>query len=287
MKTTTKALWGGIVMMLLAMPAAAQQGVNPCHPNKCSPTAAPVAPIGQVASSTPVQQDVPVQDAPVVSGPAVAASDPKPEPKASSSRLAASQMADAISVGTKAKGDRLGLVLRDAGQGFMKAMHAASVGMNGYSSSAAPTSGFWLEAWTPLSWIEQMASNQAKIFKKLTEENITDEMQEDVFRVIVHPDTPSEVTAAGASGSSSVEHVVLRSEDRKIVIQPLSVTPFNEEAANAMGGKIVYQGVMAKFSMADLREVRHGNGEFFITVIGAGRENKDFKVKEKHFKSLK
>ena len=277
MKTTTKAVWGGIVMMLLGMPAAAQQGVNPCHPNKCTTAAADVAPLGAV---TQAQAPAPAQDA-AVSRPAADV------PAAAVQRHAVSDLANAVSVGTKAKGGRLGLVLRDSGQGFLKAMDAFSTGVNGYESGAAPTSGFWVEAWTPLSWIEQMASNQAKIFKTLTAENITDEMQEDVFRVIVHPDSPSEVTAAGAAGSSSVEHVVLRSEDKKMVIQPISTTPFTEEAANAMGGKIVYQGVMAKFSMADLREVRHANGEFYITVIGAGRENKDFKVKEKHFKSLK
>jgi hypothetical protein len=36
-----------------------------------------------------------------------------------------------------------------------------------------------------------------------------------------------------------------------------------------------------------LAAVRARSGEFFITVIGAGREEKNFKVKPKHFSSLR
>ena len=89
------------------------------------------------------------------------------------------------------------------------------------------------------------------------------------------------------AGTSSVEHVVLRSENRKVVIQPLSVEPFTEESSNAMGGKATFQGVQAKFPLDGLKEVRDGDGEFFITIIGAGHENKDFKVKSKHFGKLR
>jgi hypothetical protein len=50
---------------------------------------------------------------------------------------------------------------------------------------------------------------------------------------------------------------------------------------------VVFQGVMAQFSLAGLAAVRGGSGEFFITAIGAGREEKNFKVKPKHFSSLR
>jgi hypothetical protein len=55
----------------------------------------------------------------------------------------------------------------------------------------------------------------------------------------------------------------------------------------AEGAKVVFQGVMAQFSLAGLAAVRGGSGEFFITAIGAGREEKNFKVKPKHFSSLR
>ena len=268
------------VMVMVGMAGGtlgAQTGVNPCHPNKCRATAVASEPrqfatVAAVSSSTTGEASV--------AGPAEPAANTK-------AALMSEEVETAISVGTKAKGGQRGLVLRDSGQGFLRAMDAFSTGVNGYKSGASATTGYWLEAWTPLSWIEQMASNHAKQFKHLTAENITDEMQEDVFRVIVHPDTPTEVTARGNAGSSSVEHVVLRSENRETVIQPLSTEPFTEESANAMGGKVEHQGVLAKFRMSDLKEVRHGDGEFFITIVGTGNENKDFKVKSKHFKSLK
>ena len=200
--------------------------------------------------------------------------------------LAPQDVTLAVSAGNKAKGGQRGLVLRDSGQGFLKAMAAMDKGLNGHTSST-PSSGFWLEAWTPLSWIEQLASNSAKQFRPLTIEGVTPEMQEAVFRVVVHPDSPTQVSANGMAGTSSVEHVVLRSENKQIVIQPLSVESFTEEAANAMGGKATFQGVIAKFPLDGLREVRGGDGEFFITVIGVDRENKDFKVKSKHFSKLR
>jgi hypothetical protein len=194
----------------------------------------------------------------------------------------------ALAIGAAAKGGRRGLVLRDTGQGVMQAMTAFSNAYGSGSRQAEPSSGFWVEAWTPLSWVEQQSSNAAKQYRTLTTGNVAEEaMLEPVFRVVVHPDTPNEVSRAGMSGTSSVEHVVLRSQDRKIVIQPLSLEPFNEEAQNAMGAKVVFQGVMAQFSLAGLATVRGVSGEFFITVIGAGREEKNFKVKPKHFSSLR
>jgi hypothetical protein len=194
----------------------------------------------------------------------------------------------ALTIGAAAKGGRRGLVLRDTGQGIMQAMTAFSNAYGNGPRQAEPSSGFWVEAWTPLSWVEQQSSNAAKQYRSLTTGNVAEEaMLEPVFRVVVHPDKPNEVSRAGMSGTSSVEHVVLRSQDRKIVIQPLSLEPFNEEAQNAMGAKVVFQGVMAQFSLAGLATVRGGSGEFFITVIGAGREEKNFKVKPKHFSSLR
>jgi len=194
----------------------------------------------------------------------------------------------ALTIGAAAKGGRRGLVLRDTGQGFMQAMTAFSNAYGSGPRQAEPSSGFWVEAWTPLSWVEQQSSNAAKQYRNLTRAAVAEEgMLDPVFRVIVHPDTPNEVSRPGMSGTSSVEHVVLRSQDRKIVIQPLSLEPFNEEAQNAFGAKVVFQGVMAQFSLAGLAAVRGGSGEFFITVIGAGREEKNFKVKPKHFSSLR
>ena len=45
--------------------------------------------------------------------------------------------------------------------------------------------------------------------------------------------------------------------------------------------------LQALFSLDDFRRLRGSNDqEFFITVIGAFGEEKDFKVKKKHFEHL-
>lgn len=210
---------------------------------------------------------------------------------AADTTLTNDQIADAIAVGLKAKGKHQGLILKDSGQGFMNALTQAANDMNryNYNRTTIGSTGFWLEAFTPLTWIQQLASAASKEYRTMTPEDVTDTHREDVFRVLAHPDTPNEVTAKGMVGSSGVQHVVLRSGNREVVIQPLKKTDFTEDAANAMGAKFTYGGVVATFPMEGLRELRgpKGDREFFITVIGSTGEEKNFKVKQKHFSELK
>ena len=212
--------------------------------------------------------------------------EPAPPEAVATLTFAPGQLETAIAIGTKAKGGRRGLVLRDTGQAWAQALTAFGNGMNG-TRNAMPSTGFWLEAWTPLSWIEQQASNAAKRYLAFTEANVDDAMRAPVFRVVVHPDTPNEVTARGMVGTSSVEHVVIRSVQKTLVVQPLSVEPFVEDAQNAMGAKVAFQGVIATFPLEGLTEVRGRTGEFFITVIGNAGEEKNFRVKQKHFGNLR
>lgn len=185
-------------------------------------------------------------------------------------------IAVALATGTKAKGKPQGLVLRDSAQGFMAAM-----------SETGGSSGFWVELFTPTTWVMQQASNAAKKYQVL-KAPLAPELLEPVLRVIAHPDTPSHVTSSGMAGTASVEHVILRDEQKRVVIQPTWTEPFNEDVSNAMGGKAAFTGLNAKFPV-DLREIRgpKGDSEFFITIVGATQEEKNFKVKDKHFKDLK
>jgi hypothetical protein len=86
-------------------------------------------------------------------------------------------------------------------------------------------------------------------------------------------------------GASSVQHVVLRDEGQKIVIQPVFKEALVQEVSNAMGGKATFQGLLAKFPLDALPEIRGRNGdeEFYVTVVGSTGEEKNFKVKRKHF----
>lgn len=103
--------------------------------------------------------------------------------------------------------------------------------------------------------------------------------------MIVNPDTPTIVTGSGMVGASSVQHVVLRDEGQKIVIQPVFKEALVQEVSNAMGGKATFQGLLAKFPLDALPEIRGRNGdeEFYVTVVGSTGEEKNFKVKRKHF----
>jgi hypothetical protein len=189
----------------------------------------------------------------------------------------------AIATGLKDKGRNHALDLQDSGKSFMAAMSRLDTSGNSAPSSA----GFSLQIYTPISWIEQQAANAAKEYRSFAASDVTDDMRESVLRVIVNPDTPTQVTAEGMRGTQSVSHVVLRDESKAIVVQPTFKEPFTKEVSNAMGGKAVYQGVLVKFPLDAVKELRGKNGdrEFFVTVIGDNKE-RDFKVKKKHFERL-
>jgi hypothetical protein len=150
---------------------------------------------------------------------------------------------------------------------------------NAYNKSGTNT-GFSVRVYTPKTWVEQLASNAAKEYRPFTVADITEEMLEPVLRVIVYPDKPTSVGFGSTNGTSSAEHVVLRDENKKTVVQPISKEPFSDRAD--------YQGVVAKFSLDSVREVRgpKGDKEFLIVVVGAATKEKEFKVKEKHFERL-
>lgn len=200
----------------------------------------------------------------------------------------------ALATGARVNGAHTGLVLRDSGKVGLDilsmATNAFAATQGVYAGAPRATRGFWIEAWTPLGVVQQYASNAAKQFKVPTLSDVPTDLRAPVFRVIIHPDTPGEVTAAGAVHAAGAEHVVLRSADKRTVIQPLSVKPFTETVSNALGGVATYGGVIATFSLAGLDRVHHDDGklsEFYITIV---RDNstkpRDFVVQEKHFKRL-
>lgn len=188
------------------------------------------------------------------------------------------EKAAAVQAGVKEKGHLTGLRLLDSAQGFLNSMATAN-------NRNAPTggTGFSLRVYTPTTWIEQQAADAAKRYLPFTVADITEDMLLPVLRVMVYPDKPTMLTGAGMRRASSVDHVVLRSEDKKVVIQPLSEAPFEDVASSAMRD-MVYTGVMATFPLDAVATLRTGKGEFSIVVIGT--HEKEFKVKTKHFDRL-
>lgn len=193
------------------------------------------------------------------------------------------QYAEHIRRGQAAKGQEMGLRLRDTGRGIGNGIMA---GLGGMALAATTSSGFSLLVYTPLSWAAQQASGRAKNYMTFDVSQLTEEDRAPVVRVLVFPDTPNYVT--GGAARSSVEHVVVRDTRGGHVIQPLSIEPFDQTVSNAMGGSIALNGVTAIFSLEQLQAVRKADKktEFTITVIGNGRTERTFKVKSKHIKQL-
>jgi hypothetical protein len=68
-------------------------------------------------------------------------------------------------------------------------------------------------------------------------------------------------------------------------VQPLSKEPYTETASSALRDA-AYQGIVATFPLDAVSNLRRTKGEFLIVVIGQGKTERTFKVKEKHFERL-
>jgi hypothetical protein len=191
------------------------------------------------------------------------------------------QMRAAIEAGKKSKGRSTALSISDAGRGFMNAMAAL-----GNSNNATAGTGFRLAMYTPLTWVEQQASDAAKVYKPFGPDDVTDDMLRPVLRIVVYPDKATDFR--NQAQTSSVEHVVVRDEARRRVLQPLSLEPFAEGVQTVGGAQLQYTGMLATFDLDEVRTLMDAPGldEFFVTVIGEGAKEKNFKIKNKRFKDL-
>lgn len=193
-------------------------------------------------------------------------------------------IAEALEAGVRAKGKMVGLRLVDQMQGL-----ARGLGSFGGRRSDA-TTGFSVEIHTPFTWITQQASWSAKKYKTMGREDVTEQMLEPVLMVICNPDMPVKVTSRGARGISGVEHVIIRSTKKKgfSYIQPKETESGSELAQNAFGAQLELESLVGYFDMDETLQISamDKKGEFFVRVIGTTGEEKDFKVKTKHFKKL-
>jgi hypothetical protein len=178
---------------------------------------------------------------------------------------------------TYLKGRVTGLVLIDQDRAFTNAMR---------TSDTTIGTGFSVRIYTPTTWLQQQAADAAKEYRPFTERDITPEMLEPVLRVIVHPDMPTQLTAADMRRATSVQHVVLRDTARQMTVQPTTKEPFTETVSSAHRDA-AYQGLVATFPLDAVAGLRKAdkNGEFYIVVVGQVGE-RAFKVKTKHFRGL-
>ena len=184
----------------------------------------------------------------------------------------------AIALGVRKKNANHALVLRDAGQGFANAMAIMAAPR---WQAPATKSGLWLEIFTPLSWVSQQAAIATREYREFF---VSADMLEPIVRVYAHPDTPDIVTARGAAGTRSVQHVVMQNRRRTVTVQPLASEDFVVESKNAVGGSLTYTGQEVTFALADVRRLS-AEGEFDVIVVGTSGE-KRYTVKRKHFGRL-
>ncbi len=189
----------------------------------------------------------------------------------------------AIAAGTKAKGKACGLSLRDSFQSFSNSMAIAG-------GTPTGSTGFGVDVYTPFAWIAQNASWEAKKYRELELDDVTEEMKEGVLRVFANPDMPTRVSPGGMAGTSGVEHIIIRSTPKKNfeVLQPLETVEDIEYAQNAFGAEVALPSMAGYFALEDVVRIStlDKKGEFFVVVIGTTGEEKKFKIKTKHFKLL-
>ncbi len=189
----------------------------------------------------------------------------------------------ALRHGRSERGKSQALEIRDAGRGLMNALSRMA-------DEPTDGSGFWIEVYTPISWIEQLSSDASKDYRDLSPRDLEPEDLDAVLRITVHPDMPDRVTHKGMRLSASVEHVVIKPKGRKDepALQPIYTREFDETARGRHGRRATFAGVEAVFDLEDLARVRElaRDGEFDVIIIGSGDREKTFSVKKKHFDRL-
>jgi hypothetical protein len=197
--------------------------------------------------------------------------------------LSDEEIETAFRYGRSDRGKNMGLVIRDAGRGLMNALNALA-------DEPTEGSGFWIEIYTPVSWLRQLSSDAAREYRDLSRRDLEPADLAGVLRVTVHPDMPDRVSHRGMRLSASVEHVVIRPKGRKDVrvLQPLSTRTFDETTRGRHGRVASFAGVEAIFDLDAVNEMRElsRDGEFDVIVVGEGDREKVFSVKKKHFDRL-
>jgi hypothetical protein len=255
--------------------------------------AAPASRDPQARPSAPLEDDSPRTDGERAGTPIVEPDDAESDGSASRDRperrappraaLSEEAIADALRHGRSERGKSQGLVLRDTGRAVMNVLS---------SLADEPTegSGFWIEVYTPMSWLAQLSSDAAREYHDLTPRELVPEDLSAVLRVVVHPDMPDRVSRRGMRMSASVDHVIIRPRgDRGApALHPLSKREFDETSVGRHGRRATFWGVEAIFDLAAVNEARGASrdGELDVLVIGSGDREKTFSIKKKHFKDL-
>ena len=294
-KTKVKRLALAVVIAMMLIPGAlaaqepsrrAWRGVNE-----------PTAPTAETTHAVPVSHEQPAE----LLGPGssdqllAAAAAPAPrQPPWSNGRtppttaaLNAQDIAGAQRQGTKAKGRFTGLLLTDSGRAVANGIFAALAAMDNHPVAQGPYgTGFAISVFTPPTWLAQHVGNALREYRPFDVNQLDPDFFEPVLRVTGIPDLPTYVTGRGIRAADSVKRVVVTDEERRLIIQPATQSPYDQTVSSAFRDAN-FSGVVVTFPLDGVDAVRRlsPKGEFLIIVVGYGSE-KVFKVKTKHFDSI-
>jgi hypothetical protein len=204
------------------------------------------------------------------------------EAAASRNRVSDTSIATAIFLGQRQKGQTQGLQLLESDR---TRPDPTAVGTSGPEAAGRSR----LQIYTPLAWIQQLASDAAMQGRTFNLHDVTEEMKLPVLRVTAYlPATHAGMTDDRPRTAMVLPHVVLRGSSRDIVVQPLAKEAFSEHHVTATGNVTVTDGLRLTFPIDSVRELRGPLGDrgFSVVVIGPGGKETVFDVKPKHFPDL-
>lgn len=156
------------------------------------------------------------------------------------------------------------------------------------SGSKNKTTGFVVDVLTPYSWIQRQAALKAVNGEGMTVGDVTEEMKEPILRILCHPNTP--VMAQQGILGVEVDSVTLRSTDKMNpeVLEPIQTERLAMPVRVGLATVTDFGPLLADFQLSEVRRIAalDKKGEFFVVIVSAEDERKDFKVKTKHFKRL-
>jgi hypothetical protein len=187
--------------------------------------------------------------------------------------LSAEEIVKAISSGRARNGRRVGLRLMELDE---TPVHS--------QSADVPGGQLRVDIHTPLSWIQQLASEAARDNRKFSLEDVTADMSAPLLRVTVYSDAPH----TGAETGSPIRNVVLRAVDKAVVVRPLTKEAFSQHRLKAFGGAESSEVLRLTFPLDAVRELRGPllDREFLITVTDARGDDRDFHVRKARYADL-
>jgi len=133
----------------------------------------------------------------------------------------------------------------------------------------------------PAGLIAALAMNQKRLYQPLTVSAVPPEMRTPKLVAVVAPENPSlSATGHTMSVAAEIQHVVLASKNRSVIMQPVSVQTQPVGWSNLLGGSVQANQVTATFDNFAMAELPSGDVDA-IVVTSAGERRCTIKQKDR------